>query len=144
MLKLRSSAAPIIPVSLPGGALWRLRAATTFEVDGAIAESTRVLAGLRAAGECAEQAAAILGEEFRGADFLEDKWLAAAAEQLAIIMLADACTESWHGMGDEAGNPIEKPAREHVVIALRDPVICRSVKAALYAGVHAEQAEKNG
>lgn len=142
MLKIRRGPAPVHVVALPGGATWSLRPASQFEVEEATARCRNTLVALVLASECAEDAAQLMGEEFRAVDFADPAWQAAAAEHMAAVELATLCSVAWSGIVDENEQPIPEPTREFVVQLLRDTTIAELVKPALFRGVHEELAEK--
>lgn len=142
MLILRTGALPAARLDLGSGATARVRPATDFEVSRASFEVSQLIAGLMIGEEAAAAAALALGEEFRSADFTDAGWRSAAAQRLSLLKLAVLCTESWEGIGDEDGAPLElsEPA---LALLLRDANVARKFGAAIEAAVHQEYKEKN-
>jgi len=142
MLLLRSGKLPATTVPLGSGASMQVRPATSFEVDMVRAESRISVLGLAALQEGAAEAAAILGEDFRDADFTRPAWIEAASRRLSLVRLAVLCSDDWIGVVDAAGAPLPLDAAA-VAVLLRDPQIAAKVEGAIEANVHLEWSEKN-
>lgn len=143
MLNLRTGPLPAKKILLGGNASIDIRPATAFEVARAHAAVTRVVAGLLTAGDAAEQAAAALGDDFRGADFTKPEWVQAATEKLVLLELTVLCADAWSGVCVD-DQPIAEPSRALLALLLRDAVIAERIAAALQRAVHAEISEGNG
>jgi hypothetical protein len=141
MLIVESGPPKPIPVPLGGGAIWRLRPATSFEVTLAAAAASRVGAGLAVGEDAVEAAAALLGDEFRGGDFTNKDWVAALVDRLVLAELALKCSAGWDGVCDTSKAPLVVD-RGSVAMVLRDPRISRLVSAAVNSRVHIESADE--
>src|SRR5262245_45663139 len=111
MLKLSRGKPATTKVPLGGGAFLRVRSATSFEVERAAASTAILLAGLKESQQAAQAAAAALGEEFEQADFTQEDWMRAAAEQLSLLELLVLCQEGGEGepILDDQDNPVPEP-----------------------------------
>ena len=144
MLKLSKGRPAATAIPLPyAGAVIFIRPATAFEVDIAAANAARVLAGLVEGEGAAALALDVLGDEFRRADFTTRGWIDAAAQRVALLELATLCSESWAGIVDGDGKPVQTPTRDYLALLLRDGECARRVAAAIHAKVHDEVAEGN-
>lgn len=143
MLKVRKGRPEPTAVPLGGGAVAFVRAATAFEVDLAIAGTTKITAGLIEGEEAAALATDLLGEEFAGADFTTRTWIEAAAQRVALLELSMLCTSRWEGIVDENDAPVAAPTKEIMALLLRDNDIAARFNAAIRAKVHEEIAEGN-
>lgn len=141
MLKLHKGRPSAVPVILGGGAVAFVRPATAFEIDLALAGTEKLVAGLVEGEESAMLATSLLGEEFQSADFTTRRWIDAASQRIALLELANLCTQSWNGIADDAGEPISSPTRETLAILLRDNEIAMRFNKAIKSKVHEEIAE---
>lgn len=137
MLKIQTGPLPAVPVPLGGGAIWRLRPATSFEVTLATVAANKVGVGLAVGEDAVERAGELLGDEFDGGDFTNQTWVSALVERLVTAELAFVCSEGWSGVGDEDGNELPV-SRGTIAMLLRDPKISRLVSTAINASVHIE------
>jgi hypothetical protein len=137
MLIVQSGPPKAIPVPLGGGAIWRLRPATSFEVTLATAGAQRVAAGLAVGEDAVEAAAALLGDEFRGGDFTNKDWVSALIDRLVLAELALKCSEGWEGVVDTSKADLIVD-QGSVAMVLRDPRLSRLVSAAVNSVVHIE------
>lgn len=141
MLIVQSGPPAPIPVPLGGGAIWKVRPATSFEVTLATAAAQRVGAGLAVGEDAVETAATLLGDEFRGGDFTKKDWVAALVDRLVLAELALICSSEWAGIVDRDKVPLELD-RASVAMVLRDPRISQLVSAAINSVVHIEVADE--
>lgn len=141
MLMVQSGPPAPIPVPLGGGAIWKLRPATSFELTLATAGAQRVGAGLAVGEDAAATAAALLGEEFRDCDFTNKDWVTALVDRLILAELALVCSSGWDGIVDVDGRPLELD-RGSVALVLRDPRIAQLASAAINSVVHIERADE--
>lgn len=132
-----------VPVVLPGGAVWRLRPATSMDVRLAEVETGRQLAGIISGSAALAVLADQLGDVLGLGDGVDDSRRGAATMFLSEINLALACSAGWDGVHDADGNAISEPDLGSVALILSDPVIAFQVRKVVNAGLHAEQDEKN-
>jgi hypothetical protein len=140
---VRPAGAAAVDVRLHGGAVWRLRAATSIDVEVARAESARQFAGIMAGSDAVRALAATFGDLFTFGDPLDDPRRLAAMTLLAEVNLALACSQGWSGVYDADGAAIAEPDAGSVALLLSDPVEAAKVRRVLNAGLHAEHDEKN-
>lgn len=142
MLKLCRDMPKAIPVPLGGSAVWRVRPATSFEVDLAAAEAARVIAGLLTGADAARTVALALGDEFNGADYADESWRVAASHRISLIELLVLCGEpTWEGVVDDDGAKIPGPTRELIALLLRDAEIEKRLHTSISSAVHTEYDE---
>jgi hypothetical protein len=143
-IKLARSARPAaVAVELKGGAVWKLRPASSLDVEMARAEAVRLFAGLLAGSQALSALSETFGDLFGLGGGADDARREAATQLLAEVTLALACSESWQGVFDADGAPIAEPHAGAVALLLSDPVEAAKVRRVLNAGLHAEHAEKN-
>jgi hypothetical protein len=148
MLIVQSGAPKPIPVPLGGGAIWKVRPATSFEVTLATAQAQRVAAGLAEGEDAAERAAELLGEEFRGGAFTDKDWVNALVERLVLSELALVCSTDWTGVAMFEGEGESQTVREldldraSIAMVLRDPRISHLVSRAVNSAVHIERSDE--
>lgn len=139
----RSRDRAAVPVLLSGGAVWRLRPATSIDVEVAKVETARQFAGILAGSEAVAALRETFGTLFDLGDGVDDTRRNAAMLHLSEINLALACSEGWEGVCDADGVAIPEPNPGAVALLLADPVEAATVRRAINAGLHAEHDEKN-
>lgn len=132
-----------IPVVLRGGAVWRLRPATSIDVETARAETTRQFAGILAGSAALASLSETFGELFELGEGIDDTRRTAAIMLLSEINLALACSEGWEGVFDADDVKIAEPNPGAVALLLSDPVEAEKVRRVINSGLHAEHHEKN-
>jgi hypothetical protein len=143
-IKLARSARPqAVAVELKGGAVWRLRPASTLDVEMARAEAVRLFAGVLVGSQALSALSVAFGGRFGLGEGANDARREAATQLLAEVTLALACSEGWQGVFDADGAPIPEPHAGAVALLLSDPVEAAKVRRVLNAGLHAEHDEKN-
>ena len=145
-LKLRRGKPPFVPVSLGGGAIIRVRAATQTDLEEAGARARNDVMGLVAGSEAAATLACIFGEEFEALG--DAAKISAAAARLAEVHLVLACQDGWDGVGvddgTDDGTVIERPDAASVAMLLEDTGIRTAIMRVVNSAVHEVVAEKNG
>ena len=144
-LRLRKGKPPFAPVSLGGGAVMRVRAATQTDVEEASARAKNDVMGLVAGSEAAATLACIFGEEF---EVLGDQArIAAAAARLCEIYLVMQCQDGWDGVGiddgSDDGEALSVPDPASIAMLLEDTSIRDAIMRAVNSAVHRVDAEKN-
>jgi hypothetical protein len=143
-IKLARSARPkAVAVELKGGAVWRLRPASTLDVEMARAEAVRLFAGVLVGSQALNALSETFGDLFGLGDGAEDTRREAATQLLAEVTLSLACSEGWRGIFDADGATIAEPHAGAVALLISDPVEAAKVRRVLNAGLHAEHDEKN-
>lgn len=142
MLRVRKARPEGIKVSLPGGAFAMVRPATAAEVDRASAEVRALVAGAAASADSLALVSLALGEEFSVVDLAEPGRLEQVGRGLMRLKLAHLCCESWSGIGDENGAPLEL-CIENLALLLREARIAAAFDAAVERAIHVEAEEKN-
>ena len=143
-IKLARSARPkAVAVELKGGAVWRLRPASTLDVEMARAEAVRLFAGVLTGSQALGALSETFGDLFGLGEGADDARREAATQLLAEVTLALACSEGWQGVFDADGAPIAEPHAGAVALLLSDPVEAAKVRRVLNAGLHTEHDEKN-
>jgi hypothetical protein len=142
--RLSSSIPPERAIPLGGNATLWVRPAEMFEQIEAEQNAVQLLAGLITGQDAAMRATAMLGRQFRDADFTDRAWAVAAQQCILLLELATLCATRWEGVLGDDDKPIEKPTREYLALLLRDCEAAKLVSAALHAKIHEEISEKNG
>ena len=143
-IKLARSARPkAVGVELKGGAVWRLRPASTLDVEMARAEAVRLFAGVLVGSQALSALSEAFGDLFGLGEGADDARREAATQLLAEVTLALACSEGWQGVFDADDAPIAEPHAGAVALLMSDPVEAQKVRRVLNAGLHAEHDEKN-
>jgi hypothetical protein len=138
-IKLARSARPkAVAVELKGGAIWRLRPASTLDVEMARAEAVRLFAGVLVGSQALSALAETFGDLFGLGDGANDARREAATQLLAEVTLALACSDGWQGVF-----AIAEPHAGAVALLMSDPVEAQKVRRVLNAGLHVEHDEKN-
>jgi hypothetical protein len=130
------------PVAIGEGAVWRLRPASSLDVEIATARVKRQLAGLMTGSEQAARLAAIFGPSLELGGEVDR--LVAVSALLGDVELACLCSDGWTGIEDDDGVVIAEPDPGSVAFLLADQVVLGRVRQVLYADVRAETHEKNG
>jgi hypothetical protein len=143
-IKLARSARPeAVAVELKGDAVWRLRPASTLDVEMARAEAVRLFAGVLTGSQALAALSETFGDLFGLGEGADEARREAATQLLAEVTLALACSEGWQGVYDADGEPIAEPHAGAVALLMSDPVEAQKVRRVLNAGLHAEHDEKN-
>jgi hypothetical protein len=143
-IKLARSARPkAVAVTLKGGAIWRLRPASTLDVEMARAEAVRLFAGVLMGSQALSTLSETFGDLFGLGEGADNVRREAATQLLAEVTLALACSEGWQGVFDADGAAIAEPHAGAVALLMSDPVEAAKVRRVLNAGLHAEHDEKN-
>jgi hypothetical protein len=132
-----------VPVALGGGAVFRVRPATSTDVDYAGARAQRDLAGFAAGSEAASILEPVLGDGFSVGALKSADGLAAASVRLCEVYLVERCHDGWSGIATEAGEPIPMPDAGTIALLLADPIHRQRVMSVINAGVHEEAQEGN-
>jgi hypothetical protein len=143
-IKLARSARPeAISVTLKGGAVWRLRPASTLDVEMARAEAVRLFAGVLSGSQALLALSETFGDLFGLGEGADDARREGATQLLAEVTLALACSEGWQDVFDADGAVIAEPHAGAVALLMSDPIEAQKVRRVLNAGLHAEHDEKN-
>lgn len=142
--RLSSSIPEERAIALGGGATLWVRPAEMFEQIEAEQNAIQLLAGLITGQDAAMRATAMLGRQFRDADFTDRAWSMAAQQCILLLELATLCATRWEGVLGDDDKPIAKPTREYLALLLRDCGAAKLVSEALHAKIHEETSEKNG
>jgi hypothetical protein len=142
-LKITSAQPASIVVPLGGGAVWNVRPASSFEVSQAFADAQELAQALKDGEGAAAQLAMLFGEQFLAADFTKPTWIVAACERLSLYLLVKQCSAGWDGVigADDKPLPCDDGA---IMLALRDPGICKRISEVVQARYYEESAEGNG
>jgi hypothetical protein len=93
-IKLARSVRPeAVAVTLKGGAVWRLRPASTLDVEMARAEAVRLFAGVLTGSQALTALSQTFGDLFGLGEGTDDARREAATQLLAEVTLALACSE---------------------------------------------------
>lgn len=132
-----------VPLRIDEDSVWRLRPATSLDVEIARARVTRQLAGILAGSEQASRIAEVFGPEFSlGGDADPDR-VAAVTALLGDVELACLCSDGWTGVEDDDGAAVPAPEPGAVAFLLADRALLARVRGVLYAALTEESAEKN-
>jgi hypothetical protein len=142
-LQLKDSEPEPLTVKIAGASL-KVRPATAFEFDLAVARTANLLAGLINSADAAKSAADALGSSFASVDFMDPAWASAASRRLNLIDLATTCVTEWSGIVDDAGKPIEMPNKGALSLLLRSAPAAKLIENAIFSEVNREFEEKNG
>lgn len=145
LLIIETGTPPSIPVPLGGGAIWKVRPATSFEVTLASAAAQRIASGLAEGEDAVERAATLLGDEFRGGDFTNADWVTALVERLVLAELALVCSQQWTGVNVRVNDTSTRELtldRGGIAMVLRDPKISHMISAAINSKVHIERSDE--
>jgi hypothetical protein len=143
-IKLARSVRPeAVAVTLKGGAVWRLRPASTLDVEMARAEAVRLFAGVLTGSQALTALSQTFGDLFGLGEGTDDARREAATQLLAEVTLALACSEGWQGIYDADGVAIPEPHAGAVALLMSDPIEAQKVRRVLNLGLHAEHDEKN-
>lgn|SRR5581483_4983063 len=138
----RPTSAPAT-IKLNGGGEWKLRRATTLDLQTAqettLQRMVQIMAGHQAVTALRAQFGDLLDLP-EGADVTR---LNSVSRFLNDVELALICSQGWSGVFDEDGKTIAEPELGAVALLLADPLEMKKARDVLYAGLHAEQAEKN-
>jgi hypothetical protein len=143
MLRLRTKRPGAVPVALGGGAVMRVRPATTADVDHTSARAQRDLAGFAAGSAAAAILEPVLGDGFTVGALKTPAGIAAASIRLTEVYLVERCHDGWSGVATETGELIPSPDAATIALLLADPVIRNTVMTVINAGVHEEVSEGN-
>ena len=127
-----------VPVLLGGGAVFRVRPATSTDVDYAAARAQRDLAGFAAGSDAADALESVLGDGFSVGALKTADGIAAATIRMSEVYLVDRCHDGWTGVATEDGEPIPHPDVATIALLLADPVHRQRIMHVINAGVHEE------
>jgi hypothetical protein len=143
MLKLRKGRPPFVPVDLGGGAVIRVRPATSADVEEAGARAQRDIMGFVAGSDAGDVLAEVLGDDFNVRALKDSPRVMPASARLAEVYLVLACHDGWSGIGTEDGEPIPEPDAATLAMLLADPRHRYKIISVVNASLHEETAEKN-
>lgn len=159
-LKVRNGLPPFVPVPLGAGAFFRLRAATSDEIESAAsAIGFQTAAILQGSAEADALAGMLPGFDFGDLRELAGKTrpetrelldnlgistrLDRLRDRLLLIELCAVCNDGWVGVVDEGGNGLASD-RGGIAMLLVDAAISEKCRARVYAAVHEEFSEGKG
>lgn len=144
MLRIKSGKPEAIAIPLGGGAVWRVRPATSFEVTLAQIRAGELTGRMAESQDAVERLEQALGDEFDVPNFAEKAWTAAAADRLVLLELLTICSEGWSGVELTEGDSVTELQHNKTSIAmlLREPKFAGLAAAAVYSPIHIEVADE--
>jgi hypothetical protein len=143
MLRIKSGKPEAIAIPLGGGANWRVRPATSFEVTLAQIRAGELTGRMAESQDAVERLEQALGDEFDVPNFAEKAWTAAAADRLVLLELLTICSEGWSGVELEGDSVTELPHdKTSIAMVLREPKFASLAAAAVYSPIHVEVADE--
>jgi hypothetical protein len=135
-LKLSRKKPQFVPVTFEGGAVWRLRPATSIDVEIAGQRTARQLAGIVSGSAAVEQLSETFGSLVDIEEPATPEAISAATMFLTDVNLAVLCGDGWTDFSDDDGNPVPVPTPEWIALLLSDHQVRSRVQRVLYAGLH--------